>query len=92
MLKIKEGYLLREVAGNFIVVAIGQEAVNFNGMITVNETGADLWKMLSEGVEDENALLEGLKTEYEYEIDDEDAVKKDIAEFVEKLKKENLLV
>lgn len=87
-MKIKEGFVLREVAGNSIVVAIGKEAVNFNGMLTINGTGTDLWKMLEKGA-DKAQLLEGLKKEYE--ISDEETVKADIDAFVKKLSEAGLL-
>lgn len=87
-MKIKEGYILREVAGNFIVVAVGDAALDFNGVITLNETGALLWKALENGAT-ESGLLEELKKEYE--IDDETA-KKDVLAFLGKLKEAELLV
>ncbi len=86
-MKIKSGYLLREVAGNYIVVAIGEEAVDFNGLITVNETGAFLWKKLEEGI-DTSELLTALTAEYD--VDEKTAVA-DINAFVEKLQKADLL-
>jgi len=86
-MKIKSGYLLREVAGNYIVVAIGEEAVDFNGLITVNETGAFLWKKLEEGI-DTSELLAALTAEYD--VDEKTAVA-DINAFVEKLQKADLL-
>ena len=56
-MKIKEGYRLRKVGNNSIVVAVG--GVNFTGLITVNETGTFIWKMLENGAEpDEQSLLE----------------------------------
>ena len=45
IMKIKDGYLHREVAGNIIVVPVGEASMNFNGMINLNETGAFLWKL-----------------------------------------------
>ena len=39
-MKIKEGYLLREVAGSNIVVPIGEGELNFSGVITLNDVGA----------------------------------------------------
>jgi hypothetical protein len=39
-MKIKSGYIMREVADNYVVVPTGQATVDFNGMITLNETGA----------------------------------------------------
>lgn len=87
-MKIKEGYILREVAGNFIVVAVGDAALDFNGVITLNETGALLWKALENGA-DEQGLLTELKKEYE--IDDGTA-KRDVLTFLDKLKQAELLV
>lgn len=45
-MKIKEGYMLRDVAGNQVVVPMGREAADFNGMISLNDTGAFLWKLM----------------------------------------------
>lgn len=81
MFKIKKGFMLRQVAGNYIVIGIGEEAVDFNGMVTINETGAFLWKMLEEGCDKEDLLAALLK---EYDIDEESA-KADISDFLKKL-------
>ncbi len=86
-MKIKEGYILKEVAGNFIVVAIGDAALDFNGVITLNETGAFLWRVLADGATEEKLLL-ALKGEYE--IDDETA-QDDISAFIKKLSDAELL-
>lgn len=86
-MKIKSGYLLREVAGNYIIVAIGDEAVDFNGLMTVNETGAFLWKKLESGADTAELLCE---LTGEYDIDEETA-KRDIGLFIEKLQKADLL-
>ena len=80
-LKIKDGYLLREVAGNIIVVPVGEESVNFNGMINLNETGAFLWKLLQDDVEPRFLLNELMK---EYDVDEETA-KADITAFINKM-------
>ena len=81
MLKIKNGFMLRQVAGNYIVIGIGAEAVDFNGMVTINETGAFLWKILENGADKED-LLSALMQEYDV---DEESAKKDITEFLQKL-------
>lgn len=86
-MKIKEGYMLRKVAGNYIVIAIGDEAVDFNGMITVNETGAFLWEKLTEGA-DRESLLAALLAEYDV---DEETARSDIEEFIGLLKDGKLL-
>ncbi len=87
-MKIKEGFILREIAGSFIVVAVGEAVKSFNGVINLNPTGALLWKKLSEGG-DENDLLKALLDEYDVE---EEVAKKDIELFIAKLKNANLLV
>ena len=80
-MKIKDGFILREVAGNFIVVPVGDAVAEFNGMINLNETGAFLWKLLQEDVEPKFLLAELLK---EYDVD-ENIAKKDIEAILNKL-------
>lgn len=43
-MKIKDGFILREMLGQFIVVGEGLAQVNFNKMLTLNESAAYLWK------------------------------------------------
>lgn len=39
-IKIKEGFLLRKVAGDHVVVPVGEAGKVFHGMIRLNDTGA----------------------------------------------------
>ena len=64
LMQIKDGYLLREVAGNIIVVPVGEASMDFNGMINLNESGAFLWKLLEKGA-DAKTLLNELVCEYD---------------------------
>lgn len=86
-MKIKDGFILREVAGNYIVVAVGSAVKQFNGVITLNETGAFLWKKLEGGCEEKD-LLSALLDEYEVESAVAEA---DVKAFLEKLNGANLL-
>lgn len=86
-MKIKDGFVLREVAGTKMVVPVGGECVNFNGMITLNETGAFLWEALSQDVTEEFLVMALLG---EYDVEEIDA-KNDVKEFVKKLKDSNIL-
>ncbi len=63
-MKIKDGFMLRKVAENYVVVPVGKEALDFNGMVTMNETGAFLWKQMEEDRTKEE-LLKALMEEYE---------------------------
>lgn len=85
-MKIREGYLLRTVAGKNIVVSVGSE-VDFNGMLTLNDTGVFLWELLCENTTKEK-LLSSLLNEYDVK---EDEAKEDIDAFLSKLKEAKLL-
>jgi hypothetical protein len=86
-MKIKDGYLLREVAGNYIVVAVGEAVKEFNGVINLNDTGAFLWRILQDGATEEE-LLNALLTEYEVE---KELAEKDVKAFVAKLTEAKLV-
>ena len=45
-MKIKDGFMLREVASQTMVVAIGEASKTFNGIIRLNPTGKFLWEKL----------------------------------------------
>lgn len=81
-MKIKDNFLLKEIAGNYMVVPVGNELVDMNCMITLNESGAFLWKSLSEETTREEVLEAMLK---EYDVDKETALS-DIDEFIEGLR------
>ena len=83
--KIKEGYRLRKVGSNSIVVALG--GINFTGLITVNETGTFIWNMLENGAETDE-IVTALAKECGVP---EDEIKGEVAEFIEKLKGEGFV-
>lgn len=86
-MKLKEGYLLRDVAGVHLVVPIAERVIEFKGMMTLNETGAFLWKQMLEE-QTEEKLLELLVEEFEV---DRDTASQDMKEFINKLKDVNVL-
>ena len=86
-MKIEKEYILREIADDYIIVPIGKAAMEFNGMITVNETGAFLWKLLMEEVTKEQ-LLHAMLEEYEVSAKEAEA---DIDEFLQLLQDNHIL-
>ncbi len=69
-MKLKKGFILREVAGEIVVVPSG-DTLDLNMMITLNSTAAFLWKLIEKGATEEelvNSLLA------EYEITEKDAL------------------
>lgn len=85
-MKISEGYLLRSVAGKNIVVSIGSD-VNFNGMLTLNDTGVFLWNLLQKDTTKEE-MLEAVLEEYDVSSD---IALQDIESFLQKLKDTGIL-
>lgn len=86
-MKTKKGFMLRSVGGRHVVVAIGKASEEFNGLITLNETGAFLWKQLQNGTTYDNMLSAMLD---EYEVDEATA-RAGIDAFIETAKGANLL-
>ncbi|MBE7061029.1 MAG: PqqD family protein [Clostridiales bacterium] len=86
-MKIKDGFVLREVAGQRIVVAVGKATQSFNGIIKLNESSALLWKKLEDGATEEElvGVLLG-----EYDVTEEEA-RKDVKTFVDNLTKAGLV-
>ncbi len=87
MMKIKNGFVIREIAGQSVVVALGEASRSFNGIIKLNETGRVMWDVLSRGAEKEDVVSKILS---EYDVDRE-TVKKDVDSFVNTLKENNIL-
>ena len=86
-MKIKEGYLLREVAGSNIVVPVGSGNMDFSGVITLNEVCSFIWKQLEKDATKED-ILNNLLDEYDV---DKATAERDVDEFINKLKGAELL-
>ncbi|MDR0889712.1 MAG: PqqD family peptide modification chaperone [Oscillospiraceae bacterium] len=80
-MKVKEGFVLRAIAGSNIVVPVGEAGLDFNGMITLNESGAFLWRAL-ENDTDIDALVKALLGEYDV---DEKTARECVVSYIEKL-------
>ena len=44
-MKIKKGFVLREVCGEQVIMGEGLGAINFGKLLVLNETAAWLWKL-----------------------------------------------
>ncbi len=86
-MKIKDGYMLRSVAGQNVVVPIGAAAQTFNGMITLNGSGAFLWKAM-ESDTSRNELIERLLAEYDV---DEKLASVGVDSFLRKIREAKLI-
>ncbi len=64
-MKTITGFKLRQLGNEFILVGESIELINFNKMITLNETAAFLWQEAEKGEFDANSLCTALCAEYE---------------------------
>ena len=87
-MKINENFVLRELAGTWVVLSLSDATVDFNGMLTLNESGVLLWNTLEKGA-DMDALVGALLAEYDVPPAQARA---DVEEFVEKLRTVGCLV
>ena len=87
-MKVSKRFVLREIAGSYVIVPVGDDVVDFSSMITVNETGAYLWNELQNDVTIDE-LCEKLLAEYEGVTTAE--AKADIVNFVSVLKENGIL-
>ena len=81
-MNVKLDFVLREIAGETLLVPAGKTALDLNGMLTLNETGAALWRMLPEAA-DAEALTQGLQ---EFEGAPAEQVRADVEEFLARLR------
>lgn len=86
ILQLKEGFLLREIAGRIVVLPV-EDSMDLNLMICLNSTGRFLWERLKAGAsaqELKDALMEA------YDVSREQA-QTDVDMFIEKLMENGFL-
>ena len=81
-MKIKKGFVVREIAGKSVVIALGSASNSFKGMIELNGTARVIWDMLALG-KDKNEIVDAIVAEYDVERETADA---DTDNFIEALK------
>ncbi len=85
-MKLKDGFILRTVAGETVVLPVGG-VTDFDMMITLNDTGRFLWERLAVGAEEAD-LVRDLLAEYDVT---EELAQKSVATFVARLKELDFL-
>ena len=79
-MRIKKGFVLREVCGERVIIGEGLGAINFGKMLTLNETAGWLWKEAQEmGDFTVEALADKLCEEYDVDADE---ARKDVADII----------
>ena len=86
-MKIKEGFVIREIAGQSVVIALGAAAKSYNGMIRLNDTAKLIWQGLEKGM-DKDAIVDMILEEYDVE---RELAEKDFDKFVNALIGANII-
>ena len=85
-MKLKEGFVLRTVSGQTVVLPSGG-VTNLDMMITLNDTGKFLWERLAAGAE-KDELMDALLAEYDV---DRERAEESVEAFVTRLKELDFL-
>ena len=86
-MKLKSTIILRKIAGETILVPVGEDAVRVNGLITVNEVGALICEQLKEE-RTVDALVAAVTAQFDV---DAQTARADIASFIHTLQENDLL-
>lgn len=86
-MKISHDVIHREIAGEHILVPIGELALRRSGVFVITALGAEIWEMLKDGKE-YNAIISELLESYEVT---EEILTKDVDEFLQMLRENELV-
>ena len=78
-MRIKEGFVLRNVAGSNVICAVGSKSREFKGIIELNDSSSFLFNKILEGASSIDELVKLMLDEYEI---DKETARIDIEEFV----------
>ena len=87
-MKLKYYFVVNEVAGNMVAVAVGEDVTKFNGFIKMNKTGAEILELLKSETTVEALVEEMAKL---YPECDTQQIKESVENLVEKLKTAEVL-
>lgn len=86
-MKIKKELILREIAGDIILVPVGKTVIEHNGLFLLNEVSGDIWKLIQQGKTKEE-IIEAMIEMYDA---DPEAIRGDTEEFLGKLVEKDIL-
>ncbi len=81
-MKIEREFVLRNIADDWLLVPVGKDAIDMNGLILLNELGVFLWERIPTAQNEEELLAEILR---EYDVSEAEA-RTDMEAFLKKLR------
>lgn len=86
-MRVNNGFVMRDVAGQTVIVATGEASKSFNGMIKVNETGCIVWQGLLDG-SDETTIVDRIVDRFGV---DRDVAESDVRAFIDDMRRRGFL-
>jgi len=80
-MKVKIEAVLREIAGDHVLVPVGDTVIEHNGLFALSEVGARIWELLPE-CENADEITDKLLEEFDAP---RETVSADVKEFLDKL-------
>lgn len=86
-MEVKKQLVLREIAGDYALIPVGDTVIKNNGLFSLSETGARIWELLPQADSAEQ-LVDALLEEYDV---DRETLSSDVDEFLEQLRQLEIL-
>lgn len=87
-MKLKYEFAVRNVAGVYAAVAVGESSRHYHNVIGLNETGADIFRLIQEGLSEDDIVSRMLS---EYEVTEE-VLRPEVQKLIQQLCDEKLLI
>ena len=89
-MKLTSGYMIREIAGNFVVVPVGESVIDYKELLHTNESGAFIFESIRQGMSYEQ-LLNAMAIKYEANEEEITILQRDLDAFLSEAYEQNLL-
>ena len=86
-MKIKDGFIMKDVAGSKVVLPLGERQAEIRGIITFNDVGADVFNML-DGTNSVEEIIAKIAKDYDAPYE---TVKSDVEKLIEKMRENGLV-
>ena len=87
-MRVKDGFIVREIMGQCVVVSTGEAADTFSGMIKLNDTGKGIWEGVAAG-KTEAEIVDLIVSEYDV---DREHAQKSVKKFIAEMKDKGFIV
>lgn len=86
-MKLDEGFLIRDIAGEDVLVPIGSKVIDFKGLITLTPVGGFIYRLLGDK-KSQDEIVDTIIREYDV---CRETAESDLAEFLVSLREQGVL-